>query len=242
MNASDDIKGDVLIIHGDMKKEVKFVSAERLTKNINNPQELIDSNKFYPRILLAIAGSIRAGLDSKDVFSVTRIGFPTIIINMNHEIGRCGRGSDNRPGKFHLLLSLNDHVYLNQRLHPPQDPVSDTIKPSLSKEEEIKMQRDNLLDLLKFIGLKGACWHVQLETCLGNPYEPPSWSIWNCDNSCPVRFADIESYMILVNRKGMCSFLADVFINITSAPMNPSALKEKSKKYNNIGNVVYYCP
>ena len=27
LNASDDIKGDVLIIHGDMKKEVKFISA-----------------------------------------------------------------------------------------------------------------------------------------------------------------------------------------------------------------------
>ena len=64
LNASDDIKGDVLIIHGDMKKEVKFISAERFTKIITNPQELIDSNKFYPRILLATAGSIGAGLDS----------------------------------------------------------------------------------------------------------------------------------------------------------------------------------
>ena len=73
MNSSDNIKGDVLIIHGDMKKEVKFVSAERFTRTVTNPQELIDSNQFYPRILLATAGNIGAGLDSPDVFSVIRI-------------------------------------------------------------------------------------------------------------------------------------------------------------------------
>ena len=119
LNASDDIKGDVLLIHGDMKKEVKYISAERFTKTITNPQELIDSNKFNPRILLATAGSIGAGIDSQDVYSVSRIGFLTSIIDMDQEMGRCGRGTDNRPGEFHLILSLNEFVYLNQRLYLP---------------------------------------------------------------------------------------------------------------------------
>ena len=64
------LKGDVIVIYGDLKPEVKFVSAERFTKVIVNPGELIYNNKFYPRILLATAGSIGAGLDSPDVFSV----------------------------------------------------------------------------------------------------------------------------------------------------------------------------
>ena len=60
MDMDDSILGDSLVIHGDQKPEVKFVSAERFTETITNPEELINSNKFYPRILLATAGSIGA--------------------------------------------------------------------------------------------------------------------------------------------------------------------------------------
>ena len=121
LNYSDDIKGDVIIINGDMKKEVKFVSAERFTESIENPQLLLDDNKFNARILLATAGSIGAGLDSQDVFSVTRIGYPTSAIDMAQVMGRCGRDRSSvddavSGGEFHLVLSLNDFVYLNQRL------------------------------------------------------------------------------------------------------------------------------
>ena len=242
MNSSDIIKGDVLIIHGDMKKEVKFVSAERFTTTVTNPQELIDSNQYYPRILLATAGSIGAGLDSSDVFSVTRIGFPTSVIDMAQEMGRCGRGINKGPGEFHLLLSLNDFVYLNQRLYLPRDPLSVAIKPLLTTEDEINMQRDNLLDLLKLIVLKGACWHVQLENCLGNPCEPPATSILNCEHSCPVCNSDIDSYIMPINRRGMCAFLADVFINNASTPVTPENLEDKLKKYNSVGTVIYCRP
>ena len=86
LNSSDDIKGD-LIIHDDTKKEVKFVSAEKFTELIENPQLLLDSNKFYARILLSISGSIGAGLDLQDLFSVTMIGYPTSVINMAQKMG-----------------------------------------------------------------------------------------------------------------------------------------------------------
>ena len=107
-----------------MKKEVKFISAERFTKTMTNPQELIDRNKCYPRILLATAGSIGPGLNSQDVYSVSRIGFPSSIIDMAQEMRRCGCGSDDIPGEFHLVLSLNDFVYLNQQLFLRETPVS----------------------------------------------------------------------------------------------------------------------
>lgn len=56
MDMTDNIQGDVLIIQGDLQPEVKFVSAEQFTKNVECPQTLLDKNEFYPRILLATAG------------------------------------------------------------------------------------------------------------------------------------------------------------------------------------------
>ena len=46
MDMDDSILGDSLVIHGDQKPEVKFVSAERFTETIANPEELINSKKF----------------------------------------------------------------------------------------------------------------------------------------------------------------------------------------------------
>lgn len=190
-----------------MKKEIKFVSAERFTQSTINPQVLIDSDQFYPQILLPTARSIGAGLNWQNVFSVTHISFLASVIDMAQEMGRCSWGTDSRPGEFHMLLSLNDFVYLNQQLHLPQDPVSEPIKPLLSKEEEIKMQRDNLLDLMKMIVLQGSCWYIQSESCISNPCKPLSQYICTCDQSCPVCLKDIDTYITPINRRGMCIFL-----------------------------------
>lgn len=54
------------------------MSVERFTQVKLNPEELINSNKFYPRILLATAGSIGIGLDSP---------FPTSIFIMSQATG-----------------------------------------------------------------------------------------------------------------------------------------------------------
>ena len=55
LDSSDDIKGDALIIHGDMKAEVKFVSASMFTKTVANAEELVNKNQFYPRIRFLIS-------------------------------------------------------------------------------------------------------------------------------------------------------------------------------------------
>ena len=89
---NDDIKGGVFVISGDLKPEVKFASAERFTKVIKDPESLITNNEFFPRILLATAGSIGVGLDSPDVYAVCRAGFSTSIFEMPQELGQCGRG------------------------------------------------------------------------------------------------------------------------------------------------------
>lgn len=64
------IQGDVIVIYGGLKPEVKFVSVEQCTQVISNPEELINLNKQYPRILLDTAGSIGLGLDSPHIYLV----------------------------------------------------------------------------------------------------------------------------------------------------------------------------
>ena len=65
-----------------MKAEFKLFSAQMFTKTVDNTEELVNSNSFYPRISMATAGSIGAGLDLVDVCSVVRIVFSTSILEM----------------------------------------------------------------------------------------------------------------------------------------------------------------
>ena len=49
-----------------------------------------------------------------------RIGFPSSVIDMVQEMGRCGRGRASITGftdDYFLKLSLDGFVYLNQRLY-----------------------------------------------------------------------------------------------------------------------------
>ena len=213
---NDDIKGDVLVISGNLKPEVKFASAERSRVN-KDPESLINDNKFFPRILLAIVGDIGAGLDSLDVYAVYRAGFPTSILEMAQELGRCGRRCSNEDGiktdEVHLLLTLDDFIYLNTILYYPHPSVPSITTPVLLPHEEITIQENNLLIFFKLIVLKGSYWHVQLESILGNPMDPPPTTIVNCNNTCPVCNGEIEDFIMPVKQTGLFNFLADSFIN-----------------------------
>ena len=82
LDSGDGIKGDSLIIQGDMKSAVKLVSAQMFTKTVYNAEELVNINSFYPRILMATSGSIGADLDSADFYNVVKVGFSTSILEM----------------------------------------------------------------------------------------------------------------------------------------------------------------
>ena len=47
MDIQDNIKGDTLIIQGDLQPEVKYVSAQQFTRHIADPQILLDRNEYY---------------------------------------------------------------------------------------------------------------------------------------------------------------------------------------------------
>lgn len=246
MDMQDNIQGDVLIIQGDLQPEVKFVSAQQFTRHIEDPQTILDRNEYYPRILLATAGCIGAGLDSSDVFSVIRVGFPSGILDMVQELGRCGRGritaSGDHTDNFSLLLSLDDFVYLNQRLYLPAEKKSPSVINILSKTEEIKLQRSNLLELLKMIVLRGGCWHSAIEALIGNPLEPPAIDLTNCGDACPFCCDKIKEFVMPVSRVGMTFFLADVFITNAGCEINPALLVKKLTEFEQVGLVVYGRP
>ena len=123
LDSSDGIQGGALIIKGHINAKVEFVSAQKFTKTIENAEELVNSNSFYPRILMATSGSIGAVFDSA-VYFVVRIGFSANILEMVREMGKCVRGRHNGSGLvtdgFYLLLLCRDFFYLNQRLYRPQ--------------------------------------------------------------------------------------------------------------------------
>ena len=84
-----EIEGDTIIINGDLESEWKLFSSQKFTEITNNPQEHILNNIYYPRILVATSGRIGAGLNSSSVYCVIRDGFPSSILDLIQEMGRC---------------------------------------------------------------------------------------------------------------------------------------------------------
>ena len=217
LDLDDSILGDLLVIYGDQKPEVKCISAQSFTESIKNLEELINSNQFYPWILLVTASSIGAGLDSPDVYAVCRVGFATSVFAMAQELVRCGRGRTNDfktvTDNFRLFLTFDDIIYLNQRLYLPQPTIPSNITQILSREDERKLQQKSLLDLAKTIILQGDFWHVHLDNMLGNPLEPPASIITECMDSCTKCCNEIKYFLMPVKRGGLSIFLLDTFIN-----------------------------
>ena len=134
---------------------------------------------------------------------------------MVQEMGRCGRGriENNRDGSdtitdnLYLKLTLDDYVYLNQRLYLPQPKNGLGVITILSQEATIDMQRSNLIALLQMIVLKGDCWHNMLEDIIGNPLEPPAIDLTSCGDACPFCSDTLSEYIMPISRSGLSLFL-----------------------------------
>jgi hypothetical protein len=70
LNLTSAIQGDMIIINGNLESEVNLMSAIKFTEDAENPNELIENNKFYPRVLVATSSCIGPGLDYSSVYSV----------------------------------------------------------------------------------------------------------------------------------------------------------------------------
>ena len=140
-------------------------------------------------------------------------GFPTSILDMLQELGRCGRGRHHTnicTDNFYLKVTLDDFVYLNQRLYLPQSKIPSCARTILSPSDTIKMQRSSILDMLEMVVLKGECWHKTLESKIGNPIEPPAVNLTSCGDACPVCCDKLSEYIMPISRSGLSLFLADI--------------------------------
>ena len=88
--ANTKIEGDTILINGNLESEWKFFFAQKFTEQADNPEEYIVNNIYYPRILAATSGCIGGSLDSSAVYCVIRDGFPSSILDLIQEMGRCG--------------------------------------------------------------------------------------------------------------------------------------------------------
>ena len=247
LNLTSAFEGDTIMINGDMESEVKLKSATMFTTHINNPRGLVDDSKFYPRVLIATSSSIGAGLDSRDVYSVIRIGFPTSVLDMIQEMGRCGRNRSNDgtdpSDNFYLFISLQDFVYLNERLYNPTDKnIQQHNGRVIDYATQIILQRKNLIEVLAFVYLNNNCWYMNLEATSGSPLEPPSSQHRRCGKACPVCVASVKEYILPVSRLGLSKFLANTFINLSGADLSPSNIVKLLHDFPSVGQVIYNRP
>ena len=76
---------------------------------------------FSPRILFATVGCIGAGLDCESAHLVLRLSFPSSMLDLVQEMGRCGRGrNDDNPATsdtFVILINVFDFLCMVKRMH-----------------------------------------------------------------------------------------------------------------------------
>ena len=224
VNLANDVKslfkGDTMLIIGDQHPEVKHHSAQKFTMEMTSDevQSALKSNQFHPRVLVATSSCIGAGLDCAFVCGVVRIGFPTSILNLAQEMGRCGRNRSNNGSSptdhFILILTLNDCVYLHERLFTNVDETAMN-HPSriISYEMQRNKQLDDLLSVLQLLFLNQSCWHRSLETIVGHLLESEGDPSDACVAACPACCGNVVNQLIMpARRDGVKSFLNHAFM------------------------------
>jgi hypothetical protein len=261
--ATTKIEGDTIIINGDLESEWKFFSAQRFTQVTTNPQECILNNIYYPRILIATSGCIGAGLDSSSVYSVIRDGFPSSVLDLIQEMGRCGRGRscgmnnlNTNVDSFDINVQLSSFVYMIERILNSK-PLLDgddkkRLEQVISQEELVNFQIRNLVEVVEFIYINcTTCWHKKLEEKsvlasygtlpLSRDINIDASSLYSdtCLNACPACNHSYLSYIKPISRIGLTQFIVHTFILTQSGVITPAILIQKLSKYKDVGIVVY---
>ena len=191
--------GDSVLVYGDMHQEVKAEIIVAFTSN-QSVQPDMAANVIYPRILIATSGSVGAGLDSHDINLVYRIGCPSSVFEFIQEMGRCGRiivhGITGNINKYSIHLSLEDYIYMYERIHTAKDRQDGVLTIS----EQNEMQEKNLFMVLRLLVLKRMCYHKALELSKANVCIDDDGHS-NCKTACPRCNKEDENMFLKVNQK-----------------------------------------
>lgn len=229
--------------------------------------DIEDQKKFTPRVLLGTSGCIGTGLDCDDVHLMVRLGLPTSLLHLIQEMGRCGRKSNYEEGDatplnlYHVMFTLQDYVYLTERLYirdiqtddaevrNNSDVSSNIIQDNdqastlISISEERTMLRQNLERCLGLFCLNTGCWHSVLEHECGNPFHVSTISdnttSATCNGNCPHCDGSMEEMIKPVVRTGLMSFLASAFGDNYTGLVRPIELAKQLFDFKDVGTVVY---
>ena len=94
--------------------------------------------------------------------SVVRIGFPTSVLDLIQEMGRCGRSrlndGANPSDDFYLFLSLTDFTCSNERLcQNADDDARNKSTRIMDCDAQLQLQRNKLLEVLRLTCLSNTC-------------------------------------------------------------------------------------
>ena len=193
---SDGFAGTTVLVVGTEDAIRKQLYTIAFTKK-SSTEDIEDSSKFTPRVLLGTSGCIGTGLDSDDVHLMIRLGLPTSTLHLIQEMGRCGRNChdnneilDTGTNCYHVMFTIYDYAYLIERLYVNDiehnneensttsnnnnemnnENNNDDTEVVISSDEERIIHRKNLDKCLSLFCLSNGCWHSLLERECGNPF------------------------------------------------------------------------
>ena len=264
---TDGYVGTTALVVGkeDVVRKLLYTVAFTKTWSVD---DINNSTKFTPRVLLGTAGCIGAGLDNNDVHLVQRVGMPTSRLNLIQEMGRCGRKTNGEylgiHNCYHVIYNLKDFVYLNERLHMTTevnldendlstDVSSERDNEIISIEDERKMQHSNILSTAQLFSLNIGCWHRLLEEECGIPscFRHIDLISFNaslignvnddstCDCYCPRCDGTMNEHIRPINRIGIKHFLVESFGDKYSGLVSPMELSKQLYEFDKVGDIVY---
>ena len=242
LDANETIKGDSVIVVGNQETELKYSYTTAFTNTVFPNEEAYLKTKLSPRFLIGTPGCIGAGLDCDYVQLVTRIGIPSGIIDFIQEMGRCGRQPAHRDefNSFTLVFTLNDYVYLMERMFVIDSSDENNEERVMSVEEERKLSARCLNNLCQIMFLEYGCWHLCFELHSSNPFvRHPNYNLESCGSNCPHCNGTIRALVKTISRKGIEKFLSNVFIENSNGAITPVQLAKKMYEFPSAGRIIY---
>ena len=213
LDSAGEIIGDTVLVIGDHETELKIAYTTAFTSSTTDDDQ-VNENAFYPRFLLGTPGCIGAGIDCDLVNLVCCLGMSTSVLNLIQEMGRCGRkrydtqdmSMRSIQDSFCISFSIEDYVYLNQRLYiidededngdviandtneegsVNDDGIGHDNRLILTIDEERGIQQKSIQAVARLFTLRMGCWHSYLEYNSGNPYQLHTYRSVPCINLCP---------------------------------------------------------
>ena len=176
---------------------IKFTRAERFTKAVENPEELININcisyGFY-QLQQKVQGQVQVHLTFFQFISFGSQQAYFKWLRNQKNVGGVVQILTVKSQTILIFFNIGRFVYLSTMLFLSSPIVKSIIIPVLLAHEEVAIQYKKLLTLLILIVLKGVCWYESLETLLGHLMEPPATMI---------KFEIIHTLYILVELKSI---------------------------------------